>query len=180
MNSVAEQFDLVIIGVGPGGYAAALYAAFLVDLAARFTPGQDEDWGFDLGWAFTPAEVDFAGVLQRIGCDPPPPAVRFVAQHGDGWDVRQTNILAWGHDQGYERTVLIASDSPQLPFAIVRDAADFLAHAEGYDGVHLDTSMAFTDFFAEGAHGGGFPQALVPRLRDLRERVNRWYGPWLG
>ena len=51
--------------------AAELYAAFLVDLAARFTPRQDEDWGFDAGWAFTPADVDFARVLQRIGCDPP-------------------------------------------------------------------------------------------------------------
>ena len=102
--------------------AAALYAAFLVDLAARFTPCQDEDWGFDVGWAFTPADVDFATVLQRIGCDPPSPAVRFVAQYGDGWDVRQTNILAWGHAQGFKRTVLIGSDSPQLPLAIVRDA----------------------------------------------------------
>src|SRR5215218_1807558 len=73
--------------------AAALYAAFLVDLAARFTPGQDEEWGFDLGWAFTPAEVDFAAVLQRIGCDPPSPSVHFMAQRGDGWDVRQANIL---------------------------------------------------------------------------------------
>src|SRR5215208_5832440 len=102
--------------------AAALYAAFLVDLAARFTPRQDEDWGFDVGWAFTPAEVDFASVLQRIGCHPPPPAVRFVAQHGDGWDERQANILAWGHEQGYERTVLIGSDSPQLSFGVVIDA----------------------------------------------------------
>jgi glycosyltransferase A (GT-A) superfamily protein (DUF2064 family) len=102
--------------------AAALYAAFLVDLAARFTACQTEDWGFDVGWAYSPANVDFAGVLQRIGCDLPLPAVRFVAQHGDGWGVRQANILAWGHEQGYERTVLIGSDSPQLPFAVVRDA----------------------------------------------------------
>src|ERR687897_90326 len=102
--------------------AAELYAAFLVDLAARFTPRQDEDWGFDIGWAFTPADVDFARVLQRIGCAPPPPEVRFVAQHGDSWDERQANILAWGHQQGYERTVLIGSDSPQLPSSVVRDA----------------------------------------------------------
>jgi glycosyltransferase A (GT-A) superfamily protein (DUF2064 family) len=102
--------------------AAGLYAAFLVDLAARFTPCRDEDWGFDIGWAFTPADVDFACVLQRIGCDPPPPAVRFLAQHGDGWDQRQANILTWGHEQGYERTVLIGSDSPQLAFTVVSDA----------------------------------------------------------
>jgi glycosyltransferase A (GT-A) superfamily protein (DUF2064 family) len=102
--------------------AAELYAAFLVDLAARFTPRQDEDWGFDVGWAFTPAAVDFARVLQRIGCDPPSPPVRFLAQHGDGWDERQANILAWGHEQGYQRTVLVGSDSPQLAFTVVSDA----------------------------------------------------------
>ena len=50
------------------------------------------------------------------------PRSRFVAQHGDGWDERQANILAWGHEQGYERTVLIGSDSPQLPFTVVSDA----------------------------------------------------------
>jgi uncharacterized protein len=107
--------------IGMAG-AAELYAAFLVDLAARFTPCQGEDVGFDTGWAFTPADIDFARALQRIGCAPPAPGARFVAQHGDGWDLRQANILAWGHEQGYERTVLIGSDSPQLPFSVVSDA----------------------------------------------------------
>ena len=118
--------------------AAALYAAFLVDLAARFTPCPGEDWGFDVGWAFTPAEVDFAPVLQQIGCAPPPAAVRFVAQQGEGWDVRQANILRWGHEQGYERTVLIGSDSPQLPFAVVRDAFAALADHDVAMGRTLD------------------------------------------
>jgi uncharacterized protein len=118
--------------------AAELYAAFLVDLAARFTPCQDEDWGFDVGWAFTPADVDFSCVLQRIGCDPPSPAVRFVAQHGDGWDERQANILAWGHEQGYERTVLIGSDSPQLPFTVVEDAMAALLDHDVAMGRTLD------------------------------------------
>ena len=49
--------------------AAALYAAFLVDLAARFTPCPDAEWEFDLGWAYTPADVDFRPVLTEIGCD---------------------------------------------------------------------------------------------------------------
>jgi rSAM/selenodomain-associated transferase 1 len=102
--------------------AAALYAAFLVDLAARFTPGPKEDLGFDVGWAYTPSEPDFASVLTGIGCAPPPATCRFMVQHGEGWDVRQANILRWGHEHGYARTVLIGSDSPQLPRAVVRDA----------------------------------------------------------
>ena len=102
--------------------AAALYAAFLVDLAARFTPCPDDDWGFDVGWAYTPADVDFARVLMGIGCAPPPTSVRFVPQHGEGWDARQVNLMRWGYEQGYALTVLVGSDSPQLPLAIVRDA----------------------------------------------------------
>lgn len=43
--------------------------------------------------------------------------------------------------------------------------ADFLELAETCERVHLDTTMAFTDFFSE--MGGVFPAHLLPRLRDL-------------
>ena len=158
--------------------AAELYAAFLVDLAARFTPCVDGDWDFDVGWAFTPAEVNFASVLQRIGCAPPPPAVRFVAQHGDGWDVRQANILAWGHEQGYKRIVLIGSDSPQLPFAVVCDAFAALVDHDVAMGRTLDGG-----YYLIGMRGfydvlSGVPMstvsaadALAGRTRDLGLRL---------
>jgi predicted TIM-barrel fold metal-dependent hydrolase len=45
---------------------------------------------------------------------------------------------------------------------------EFLDLAERYDGVHLDTTMAFTDF-AEAR--SPFPPAERPRLRALGERV---------
>jgi hypothetical protein len=118
--------------------AAALHAAFLVDLAARFTPCPGDDWGFDVGWAHTPADADFASVLTGIGCAPPPPACRFVAQHGEGWDVRQANILRWGCEQGYGRTVLVGSDSPQLPLGVVRDAFSALQNHDVALGRTLD------------------------------------------
>jgi glycosyltransferase A (GT-A) superfamily protein (DUF2064 family) len=101
--------------------AAHLYQAFLTDLAMRFTPRPETDVSFDLGWAFTPPECDFRQVLTTLGC-PPPDHVRFIPQVGRGWDARQANLLRWGHDQGYERTVLIASDSPHLPRSITADA----------------------------------------------------------
>ena len=40
--------------------------------------------------------------------------------------------------------------------------------AEAYDGVHLDTTMAGTDFTERFAP---MPQDYVPRLADLRDRV---------
>lgn len=48
------------------------------------------------------------------------------------------------------------------------DYAEFLALAEKFERVHLDTTMAFTDFFEAEAP---FPADLVPRLRDLGHRI---------
>lgn len=45
---------------------------------------------------------------------------------------------------------------------------EFLELAERFERVHLDTTMAFTDFFEEMAP---FPSALKPRLRELGEKV---------
>ena len=45
---------------------------------------------------------------------------------------------------------------------------EFLELAEDFERVHLDTTMAFTDFFEEMA---AFPEALLPRVRDLGDKV---------
>jgi uncharacterized protein len=47
--------------------------------------------------------------------------------------------------------------------------AEFLAIAERYDSVLLDTTLAFTPFIDGG--GAPFPPAELPRLRDLGDRV---------
>ena len=48
------------------------------------------------------------------------------------------------------------------------DYAEFMALAEDFERVHLDTTMAFTYFFEEMAR---FPRELLPRLVDLGEKV---------
>lgn len=45
------------------------------------------------------------------------------------------------------------------------ECAEFLALAERYDEVRLDTTMVFTDFFP------AYPADLVPRLRDVSHKV---------
>jgi uncharacterized protein len=45
---------------------------------------------------------------------------------------------------------------------------EFLELAERFERVHLDTTMAFTDFFEDMA---AFPRDLLPRLRDLGDKV---------
>lgn len=73
---------------------------------------------------------------------------------------------------GPASTARLLERFPRLVLVIAHmgtpEAAEFLALAEQHEGVHLDTSMAFTDFFAE-VHA--YPRALLPRLADLRERV---------
>lgn len=68
--------------------------------------------------------------------------------------------------------VLLAAH-PRLALVVAHlgapEFAEFLALAETYDQVRLDTTMVFTPFFDEV--GGAFPAALLPRLRDLRHKV---------
>ena len=46
------------------------------------------------------------------------------------------------------------------------DYEEFIAIAEDFERAHLDTTMAFTDFFEEMSP---FPAALLPRLGALGE-----------
>ncbi len=151
--------------------AATLYAAFLVDLAARFTSCPEEDLRFDVGWASTPAETDFPSVLAGIGCAPVPPSCRFVAQHGEGWDVRQANILRWGHEQGYARTILVGSDSPQLPRSVVHDAFIALTDHDVAMGRTLDGGYYLIGM--RGFHDvlTGVPMSTVSAAAALAQRT---------
>jgi rSAM/selenodomain-associated transferase 1 len=106
--------------------AAALYRAFLVDLAVHFQPRPDHAPAYDLGWAFTPADADFRAVLTQLGC-PIPAGARWAPQVGGDWGERQRQLLQWGAEHGYAATVLLASDSPQLPPATATDAFAALA-----------------------------------------------------
>ena len=47
--------------------------------------------------------------------------------------------------------------------------AEFLALAEAFDQVRLDTTMVFTEFFDD--LGAAFPADLLPRLLDLQAKV---------
>ncbi|WP_033252738.1 amidohydrolase family protein [Kitasatospora phosalacinea] len=61
---------------------------------------------------------------------------------------------------------------PQLPLVIAHlglpEYREFLDLADRYERVHLDTTMAFTDFTEEFAP---FPRELLPRLADRGDRV---------
>lgn len=46
--------------------------------------------------------------------------------------------------------------------------SEFLDLAESFERVHLDTTMAFTDFFEEAAP---YPRELLPRLLEVEDRI---------
>ena len=103
--------------------ALALYRAFLADLAARFCDGP-----FSLGWYVTPADAwrDLAAIC-GAGSDV------LVLEQGEGsWTERQRRLFAGMAGRGETRTVLTASDSPQMSREAVADA---FAQLERHDVV---------------------------------------------
>jgi uncharacterized protein len=114
--------------------AALLYEAFLRDLAARLTVDGD---AYDIGWTYSPPEIDFRPWLERIGASSGP-GVHLIPQIGPDWGERQDYLLRWAHEQGYERAVLIASDSPQLEGAVIGQAFSALETHDVVMGRVLD------------------------------------------
>ncbi len=108
--------------------AVELYRAFLADLANRFRRAARS---YDLLWAFAPATANFPAIVGA--------ADGYFAQEGTDWTERQRHIFRWTAARGYDHTVLIASDSPQLPARTVSAAFTALEGAMAtlvptYDG----------------------------------------------
>jgi uncharacterized protein len=95
---------------------AQLYHAFLTDLAQRFS-GQD----YTLLWAYTPPEVDYTAFVQTLA-----PAygqqMRCFPQEGADLGERLLAAFKWSYEHGFQRTLLIGSDSPHI-------SHDIIAHA---------------------------------------------------
>ncbi|MGE3268478.1 MAG: DUF2064 domain-containing protein [Chloroflexota bacterium] len=123
--------------------ANALYTAFLQDLARRLAL-----FPFPVGWYVTPPDAwDDLAQLVRPELLPPagcqhafekrqavpngvtPPALHGpVLTQGDGdWAARQQALFLDAPARGETRTVLIASDSPQVSVEALREAFDLLA-----------------------------------------------------
>jgi rSAM/selenodomain-associated transferase 1 len=140
--------------------AAALYRAFLTDLADRFRHALR---AYDLLWAFAPATADFPSLIGA--------ADGYFAQDGADWTERQRHIFRWTAARGYDQTVLIASDSPQLSTRMVSTA--FAA---------LDVSMATLAPTYDGGYSligqrsgvdilGAVPMSTATVYDDLRDNA---------
>jgi len=167
--------------------AAQLYRGFLIDLAARLAP-TDVELSYDIGWTHSPPEADYPAILTDL-TGQAPADVWFIPQDGPDWGTRQNNLLRWGHDHGYARSILIASDSPHLPRATierafaaldtvemvlgrVHDGGYYLIGLKGYadvvSGVAMSTSAAAAGL-VEQAKRLGLTVAEMPVTFDIDE-----------
>ena len=98
--------------------AAALYAAFVRDLAVRLRRSP-----VPVGWYVTPDDA-WPELKQLVSAGLPWdtfPSTVIVQPPGD-WTERQCRLLSAGRARGERRTVLIASDSPQLGLEAIVEA----------------------------------------------------------
>ncbi|MFI1174131.1 amidohydrolase family protein [Streptomyces melanogenes] len=154
-----------------------------VDFARR-TPGclhtatffPEEGAGAYVGEALDAGARVFKAHVQVGGYDPNDPlldavwgalaeaAVPAVVHCGSG--------PAPGKHTGPEPIGRLLARHPRLRLIVAHlgmpEYVDFMALADAYEGVMLDTTMAFTDFSERFAP---FPKDALPRLRDLGDRV---------
>ncbi|MGW1011363.1 amidohydrolase family protein [Streptomyces termitum] len=118
----------------------------------------------------------FKAHLQVGGYDPNDPLLDGVwgllAESGTPVVVHCGSGPAPGAFTGPGPTGRLLARHPRLRLVVAHmgmpEYEDFLGLAERYEGVHLDTTMAFTDFSERLAP---FPPGALPRLAALRERV---------
>lgn len=104
--------------------AVRLYRTFLIDLAHKFA-GQ----ACDLHWAYTPAEVDYLSFIATLA----PSLIQRMhsfPQQGIDLGARLHHVFRWTHDRGYQGTIVIGSNSPQISLKIVAQAQKALDKAD--------------------------------------------------
>lgn len=89
--------------------AAAFYRTALNETVQRFTAGH----GYQLALCYAGEQNWFATAF---------PGVELVVQQGDDLGSRMANTLALFFQRGYRQAVLVGSDTPDLPVAIIEQA----------------------------------------------------------
>ncbi len=166
------------------GAALALYRAFITDLSSRFSTAP-----FQVGWYVTPADAwpDLVPLLH-----PSADAERVVVQPNGDWAWRQAALFRGAADRGEGRTMLAASDSPQLTVEVVESAFSLLSkcdvvlgpvHDGGYyligmrgwhdilSGVAMSTANAFEQI-VKRSRRAGLSVGLVEATFDIDEEID--------
>jgi uncharacterized protein len=176
--------------------AAALYTAFVRDLAERLNKAT-----FRVGWYVTPEEA-WTELAALVACDRVPTVQRgpILVQPPADWTERQRALFATARARHERRTVLIASDSPQLGVDLIGEAFQRLkrddlvlgptedggyyligmrmdGHAtevhpwDALCGVRMSTGTVLDEILARAA-GLGLRASLLPTTFDVDEAAD--------
>jgi rSAM/selenodomain-associated transferase 1 len=135
--------------------ATSLYSAFLRDLGVRFTEAAAVD-GYDLYWHYTAPDEWDESTAQETFAQAAPLGGRLLRQLGADLGERLRHGFQALRERGYERIVVIGSDSPQIPAEWVRDAFAALRNDDvvigpardgGYYLLGLRAESNLPDFF---------------------------------
>ncbi len=163
--------------------AAHLYQAFLTDLASRFV-----DVDCALHWAYTPADVDYQSFITALA---PAHAQQMWSfpQQGEDFAARLHYAFQWTERHGFQRTIVISSDSPHIRAEMITQATEALDHADvvlgpaddggyyliamrkAYDvfsGIPMSTSVV-AQMTIETAQNQGLKVHLLDSLFDIDE-----------
>jgi uncharacterized protein len=163
--------------------AAQLYQAFLTDLATRFV-------GLDcaLHWTYTPADIDYQSFITALAPDHASQMWSFP-QQGDDFAARLLYAFQWTQQHGFQRTIVISSDSPHMRPELITQATAALEHADvvlgpaddgGYyliamrqpydvfSGIPMSTSVV-AQMTIEAAQRQGLKVQLLDSLFDVDE-----------
>ena len=148
--------------------AIALYRAFLRDLGARLAP-LNARHGYDLGWYITPPDAwpEIAALVAPHAGS----AATILPQGPGDWTARQVALFAGAAGRGEGRTILIASDSPQLPLATIVEAFRLLTEHDLVLGPVADGG-----YYLIGMRGwhdvlGGIPMSTATVTRQIADRA---------
>lgn len=115
-NPIPNQVKTRLQPILSAEQAASLYKAFLKDWCTTLSTLCD----YDLIIAYTPpdSQPDLEKLIGK--------KVTYIPQIGIELGERLTNATKWGAKNGYEKIVIVGSDSPTLPKSYITDAATAL------------------------------------------------------
>jgi uncharacterized protein len=162
---------------------ADLYQAFLTDLARRFAGSE-----YHLHWTYTPPTVDYQAFVSSLVPEHTS-SMHCFPQEGNELSERLLYAFHWCKQQGFQRTILIGSDTPHISRDIIEAATKALDEADvvlgpsddgGYyligmdipydvfSGIPMSTSEV-RERTIEAAHHLGLKVHLLETLLDVDE-----------
>ena len=127
-NPVPNQVKTRLIPMITAEQAASLYTAFLKDWCTSLKTISD----VELVIAYTPPDSQ-SEIKKLIGNE-----FTFIPQKGKDLGDRLTNATEWAAEKGYEKVIIVGSDSPTLPISYVTEAIKGLDTRDVIIGPSID------------------------------------------